>query len=209
MYDHDERRIDDRIVSVSQPHVRPIKRGKAGAATEFGAKISVSLVEGFSFVDRISWDAYNESGDLIGQIESYRNRFGYYPESVHADQIYRTRKNRKYCKNHGIRLSGPPLGRPPAKSEKRREMKQQAYQDELDRIPIEGKFGQAKRRFSLARVMCKLSMTSETAIMVAFLVMNLEKWLKSQLFYLFSVFQAGLFLLIGLITPPMMVPMDI
>ncbi len=57
-------------------------------------------------------------------------------------------------------------------------MKQQAYQDELDRIPIEGKFGQAKRRFSLARVMCKLAMTSETAIMVAFLVINLEKWLN-------------------------------
>lgn len=189
MYDHDEHRIDGRIVSVSQPHVRPIKRGKAGAATEFGAKISVSLIEGFSFVDRISWDAYNESGDLIGQIISYRKRFGHYPESVHADKIYRTRDNRKFCKKHGIRLSGPPLGRPPAESEKRREMKSQAYQDELDRIPIEGKFGQAKRRFSLARVMCKLAMTSETAIMVAFLVMNLEKWLKSSFFYLFLVFQ--------------------
>jgi len=55
-----------RIVSVSQHHVRPIKRGKTGAATQFRAKISVSLVEGFSFVDRISWDVYNESGDLIG-----------------------------------------------------------------------------------------------------------------------------------------------
>ena len=186
MYDHHERRIDDRIVSVSQPHVRPIKRGKAGAATEFGAKISASLINGFSFVDRISWDAYNESGDLVGQVEAYRKRFGNYPESVHADKIYRTRDNRKYCKKHGIRLSGPPLGRPPAQSEKQREVKLQAYRDELDRIPIEGKFGQGKRRFSLARVMCKLALTSETAIMVAFLVMNLEKWLKSLLFYLFS-----------------------
>jgi transposase, IS5 family len=185
MYDHHERRIDDRIVSVSQPHVRPIKRGKAGAATEFGAKISVSLINGFSFVDRISWDAYNESGDLVGQVEAYRKRFGHYPESVHADKIYRTRDNRKYCKRHGIRISGPPLGRPPAQPEKQREVKLQAYRDELDRIPIEGKFGQGKRRFSLARVMCKLSMTSETAIMVAFLVMNLEHWLKSLFFYLF------------------------
>ena len=79
MYTHQESRIDDRIVSISQPHVRPIKRGKAGAATEFGAKISASLVDGHCFVDRISWDAYNESGDLIGQIESYRKRFGHYP----------------------------------------------------------------------------------------------------------------------------------
>lgn len=189
MYDNKKQRIDDRIVSVSQPHVRPIKRGKAGSATEFGAKISVSLVDGFSFVDRIGWNAFNESGDLISQIESYRERFGHYPESVHADKIYRTRENRKYCKKHGIRLSGPPLGRPPAQPEKQREVKLQARQDELDRIPIEGKFGQGKRRFSLARIMCKLAKTSETAIMVAFLVMNLEKWLKSHLFYLFSVFQ--------------------
>ena len=209
MYDHHERRIDDRIVSVSQPHVRPIKRGKAGAATEFGAKISVSLVEGFSFVDRISWDAYNESGDLIGQIESYRKRFGHYPESAHADKIYRTRDNRKYCKKHGIRLSGPPLGRPPTKPEKRREMKSQAYQDELDRIPIEGKFGQGKRRFSLARIMCKLAMTSETAIMVAFLVMNLEKWLRSHLFYLFSVFRNRILCPIGPKTTDLMNPWDI
>lgn len=185
LYDHGETRIEDRIVSVSQPHVRPIKRGKAGAATEFGAKISVSLIDGASFVDRISWDAYNESGDLKGQINAYHNRFGCYPESVHADKIYRNQDNRKFCKKRGIRLSGPPLGRPPADVEKQREVKQQVCQDERDRIPIEGKFGQGKRRFSLARIMCKLSVTSVTAITVAFVVMNLEKWLKGHFFALF------------------------
>ena len=186
LYDHRETRIDDRIVSVSQPHVRPIKRGKAGAATEFGAKISASLIDGVSFVDRIGWDAYNETGDLVGQIEAYRTRFGHYPESVHADKIYRTRDNRKFCKKHGIRLSGPPLGRPPADVEKQKAMVKQAREDELARIPIEGKFGQGKRRFSLSRIMCKLAITSEAAILVAFVVMNLEKWLKGHFFALFS-----------------------
>ena len=33
---------------------------------------------------------------------------------VLTDQIYRTRENRSYCKEHGIRLSGPKLGRPSA-----------------------------------------------------------------------------------------------
>ena len=174
---------------MSQPHVRPIKRGKAGSETEFGDKISVSLVEGFSFLDRLSWDAYNESVDLIEQIDNYRKRFGHYPESVHADKICRTRGNLKYCKKHGIRLSVPPLGRLPAQSEKQYEVRIQTRQDRLDRIAIEGKFGQGKRRLSLARIMCKLARTSETAIKVAFLVMNLEKWLKSLLFYLFSGLQ--------------------
>ena len=36
---------------------------------EFGAKVSVSLVQGFSFVEKIGWDAYNESCDLIEQKE--------------------------------------------------------------------------------------------------------------------------------------------
>jgi hypothetical protein len=191
LYDHGETRIADRIVSISQPHVRPIKRGKAGAPTEFGAKISVSLIDGFSFVDRISWDAYNESADLIEQIEAYRRRFGCYPQSVHADKIYRTRDNRKFCKKHGIRLSGPPLGRPPAQAERQRAIEEQTRQDELDRIPIEGKFGQGKRRFSLARIMSKLDITAEAAILVAFVAMNLEKWLKGQFFAPFFAFMAA------------------
>jgi hypothetical protein len=185
MYDHGEKRIDDRIVSIYQPHVRPIKRGKPGSSTEFGAKISASLVDGYSFLDRLSWDAYNKTLDLVGQAEAYRARFGFYPESIHADKIYRTRNNIRFCKKHGIRLSGPALGRPPADEEKRIAAQKQVRQDELDRIPIEGKFGQGKRRFSLSKIMCKLSATSETAIAVVFLVMNLEKWLQSIFFYLF------------------------
>jgi hypothetical protein len=182
--------------------VRPIKRGKAGAATEFGAKISASLIDGVSFVDRISWDAYNETGDLVGQIEAYRTRFGHYPESVHADKIYRTRGNRKFCKKHGIRLSGPPLGRPPADVEKQKAMVKQAREDELSRIPIEGKFGQGKRRFSLSRIMCKLAITSEAAILVAFVVMNLEKWLKGHFFGRFSCLTVTIWARSRWIMPP-------
>ena len=193
MYDQRCHRISDRIVSISQPHVRPIVRGKVSAATEFGAKLSASLVNGMAFLDRLDWDNFNESTDLIGQIEAYKRRFGYYPESVHCDQIYRSQENRKFCKTHGIRLSGPPLGRPPRKTaenaEEFREKKQQQRQDELDRIPIEGKFGQGKRRFSLGRVMAKLSGTSVTAIAVTFIVMNLEKWLQKLLLWLFFTHQ--------------------
>jgi len=110
MYERGIKRIEDRIVSISQPHVRPIVRGKAGRPVEFGAKVSVSLVNGYSFIERMSWDNFNESKDLKGQIEGYRKQFGYYPESVHADnRIYRSRENVRYCERHGIRLSGPKL----------------------------------------------------------------------------------------------------
>jgi len=125
---------------------------------------------------------------LIDQIEAYYRRLGCYPQSVHADKIYRTRDNLRFCKQHGIRLSCPPLGRPPAQTEKQQEIEQQARRDELDRIPIEGKFEQGKPRFSLARIMCKLYMTSEVDILVALVVMNLKKWLKDQFFAPFFVF---------------------
>jgi transposase, IS5 family len=178
MYENNTHSISDRIVSLSQPHVRPIVRGKAKASVEFGAKVSISLVDGFSYVDKISWDAYNESGDLKEQIKRYKRRFGCYPESVHADTIYRTADNRRFCRKHGIRLSGPQLGRPSGEAEIVKEQKKLQHRDECDRIAVEGKFGQGKRRFSLSRIMAKLDTTSEVTIMMAFIVMNLEKILS-------------------------------
>jgi transposase, IS5 family len=188
MYETKTQRIDDRIVSITQPHVRPIVRGKAGVPVEFGAKLSVSCINGCVFLDRLSWDNFNESTHLQEQVEAYRIRFGCYPESVHADQIYRTRDNRSWCKAHGIRLSGPPLGRPKQDPSVQDELKQQARQDEKVRVWIEGKFGQAKRRFSLARVMAKLAHTAQSAIAITFLVLNLERWLALLLALLFLLY---------------------
>lgn len=141
-----------------------------------------SYYNGYVFLDHISWDNFNESGDLKAQIESYKKYTGYYPESVHVDKIYRTRENRAWCKERGIRISGVPLGRPPKTVSK--EKKKQAVQDERTRNSIEGKFGQGKRKFSLNRVMTKLSHTSQTAIAITFLVMNLSTHL-SRVFYAF------------------------
>ena len=170
------------VVSLSQPHVRPIVRGKAGKPVEFGAKMSASCYNGYVFLDHLSWDNFNESGDLKAQIEKFKEETGFYPESVHVDKIYRTRENRAYCQERGIRMSGPHDGRPPANISK--EKKKQSLEDERVRNAIEGKFGQGKRRFSLNRVMTKLPNTSETAIAITFLVMNLSTLLR-QVFYLF------------------------
>jgi hypothetical protein len=175
MYRDRTHRCADRIVSISQPHVRPIVRGKASQRVEFGAKISASHVDGFVFLDRFSWDAYNETGDLPGQAEAFRRRFGHYPESIHADKIYQTRANRAWCKEKGIRLSGKPLGRP---RELSRDEKRRQRQDEKDRIPIEGKFGNVKRKGTLQRVMAKLAVTSRTVVTIGLIVLNLDTLLR-------------------------------
>ena len=163
-------------MSISQPHIRPIVRGKAGTPVEFGAKLSVSCFDQYVFLDHLSWDNFNESGDFKTQVEAYKNFTGYYPNSVHVDKIYRTRANRAWCKERGIRISGPPLGRPPKNVSK--STKKQAAYDERFRNTIEGKFGQAKRRYGLNCIMTKLPETSETSIAITFLVINLSTLLR-------------------------------
>ena len=113
MYDNNVHSVPDRIVSISQPYIRPIVRGKAKAPTEFGAKLDLSIDDnGMARIEKQSFDAYNESDVLIGAVERYYKRTGHYPERVLADKIYRNRNNLGYCREHGIRLSGPALGRP-------------------------------------------------------------------------------------------------
>ena len=183
MWENNRDTIENRIVSLTQPHIRPIKRGKAKAETEFGAKLSASYFDSYVFLDRLSWDNYNESGDLKTQVEAYKEYTGYYPESVHVDKIYRTRENRNWCKERGIRISGLPLGRPPKNVDKN--VKKQEKEDAKTRNAIEGKFGQGKRRFTLNRVMTKLAETSETSIAITFLVMNLVALYRQQVSCLF------------------------
>lgn len=72
MYAENKHSIPDRIVSLHQPHVRPIVRGKLKAKVEFGAKIHLSLVDGYAFLDTISWDAFNEGSMMMEYIEGDR-----------------------------------------------------------------------------------------------------------------------------------------
>jgi len=188
MFESRTHHIDDRIVSIRQPHVRPIVRGKAGSDTEFGAKISMSIVDGFVHVDRISFDAFNEGGDLPIQLEEYKRRYGVYPAVVQADKLYRTRANHALCKENNIRLSGPGLGRPP-KDEVLREMKKQIKADEGERVEIEGGFGVLKRKYSWDEIRARLVSTSITWICMAAIARNLEKAYRAFLSLLISAYR--------------------
>lgn len=169
--------VDDRIVSLSQPWVRPIVRGKSKAPTEFGAKISIAVVDGYTFVDKISFDAYNEGehDEFEAVVEKYHERFGYYPERILADKIYRSRKNRALCKKHGIRLSGPKLGKP---GKNHKEEIQQELREIGERNAVEGKFGNAKRKLGLGLIMAKLKETTENMISMDIFVLNMEHYMR-------------------------------
>ena len=93
MYDNRTHSVPDRIVSVNQPFVRPIVRGKAGKPVEFGAKLDISVVDGWTRLECCSFDAYNEAGNLREMAERFRVREGHYPSRILADKIYRNREN--------------------------------------------------------------------------------------------------------------------
>jgi hypothetical protein len=178
MYREKKHKVEDRIVNIHQPWVRPIVRGKATANVEFGAKISVSMVDGYVMVEQLDWNAFNEAGDLQTAVERYRERHGCYPERILADKIYRNRKNHQYCAELGIRMNGTKLGRPPKDKRLYEEQKRLEKSEAGERNAVEGKFGEGKRCYTLSRVMTRLKNTSEVSIHMTFIVMNLEKRLR-------------------------------
>lgn len=94
MYKDHTHSVEDRIVNIYQPHVRPIVRGKDRANVEFGAKLGVSIQDGYARINTLSREAYNESTDLKKQVEDYKRLNGYYPKVVITDKIYGDRKDR-------------------------------------------------------------------------------------------------------------------
>jgi hypothetical protein len=187
MFTSKKNKIEDRLVSLQQPHARPIKRGKGGGKdTEFGPKINVSLSEGIARVDQIDFNAFNESQGLPAQIEAYKALYGYYPALVLADKIYWTRANRKYLKDRNIDIGGVPLGRKKEQSKHERERQRKRNNK---RSEVEGKFGQAKRKYGLDDVMTRLPETIKAEIHLTFLSLNLIKMVKTTLFLFFRPLQ--------------------
>jgi IS5 family transposase len=187
MFHSREHKIQDRIVSLHMPFIRPIVRGKTNADVEFGAKLSISVVNGFCYKETLSFDAYNEGTTLQQSAENYKRRFGNYPEAILADKIYRNRENLQFCKRNHIRFSGPPLGRPAKYPTVLKEQRKQEILDSGIRNAVEGKFGEGKRTYGLARIMTRLQGTSESVISLQLLVMNLEYRLRLLLYYFFKV----------------------
>jgi hypothetical protein len=200
MYKDKIHSVDNRIVNIYQPYVRPIVRGKDKAQVESrGAGLGVSIQNGFARINTLSWEAYNEGSDLKGQVEAYRKLNGFYPKVVISDKIYGSRENRQWLKDLDIRYSGKALGRPSAKSQtpyRKRKFKQ----EQGIRNQVEGKFGQGKNGYNLSRVRARAARTSESLpgwqtgwIAAIFFVMNLVRFSKEFLFSFFQMVLGSLF----------------
>ncbi len=172
MYNERKKSIENRIVSLHKPYVRPIVHGKNDKGVEFGAKTNLSLVGKFLFSDHISFDNFNEGTKLQDSVKAFYKRFGKYPKYVLADAIYGTRKNRNYLDELGIRYTFKPLGRPKKDASSDYQTRWRKHKQK-ERNRIEGAIGNSKTRYDLAEVRAKTDKTEKAWIQMALLSRNI------------------------------------
>ena len=164
-FDSGDRResIPDRIVSVSKPYVRPIVRGKEVKSVEFGAKCNNIMVDGISFIEKLSFNAFNEGTRLQHCVKMHRRLFGVDVKKIGGDASYAGTDNRGFCKENGIQTSFVKRGRPT------QEKKEQDYvRQELARVratAMEGSFGIQKEHYAMRRIKAR---KKETEILYIF-----------------------------------------
>ena len=163
--------IENRIVSLHKPQVRPIKRGKLGKETEFGPKASLSHVGCFTFLDRLSSDNYNESGDVALQLANYQERFGVLPKDMVGDRIYGTNANRKFLNDNQIRDAFEPLGRKPVYDNREAGWRRRKRRE---RNRIEGSFGNIKNHYGLNCIRYSIAGGDELYVRLGLMAANLK-----------------------------------
>ena len=156
-----EAKIHNRIVSLAKDYIRPIIRGKEIKRTEFGAKVHTFMVDGISFVEHFSYNAFHEGNGLENTIEKHREYFGSC-KAIGADRIYATNANRRYCGIHHITTNFVPKGRKPKPTAANKE--KQAIRKALAKARathMEGSFGNEKQHYSLKTIKARRADTEK------------------------------------------------
>ena len=174
--------IPNRIVSLGKPHLRPIVRGKKVKSVEFGAKVNNILVDGISFIEKLSFNAFNDGSQLIHCLKMHKRLFGVEAKKVGVDTGYAGTENRDYCKANGIKTSFAKRGRPFDEKKKEKDL----VRKELARVratAMEGSFGTQKEHYNLRRVKAR---TRRTEILYIFFgihtanVVQLADWIEQR-----------------------------
>ena len=157
-----KREVKHRIVSIDRPYIRPIVRGKENKRVEFGAKVNNIQIDGISFIEHISFEAFNEGGRLKECIQYQESLTGTKVGRVGADTIYANNPNRTYCTENKIITNFVRKG-PKPKDEDTQVSTTRRIIGNLRATVMEGSFGNQKQHFTLARVAAR-NRWSETLI---------------------------------------------
>ena len=146
-----KKEVKHRIVSIDRPYLRPIVRGKENKRVEFGAKVNNIQIDGISFIEHHSFEAFNEGTRLRQCVEYQQSLTGVKVTRIGMDTIYATNANRRYCTENGITTNfvrkGPkPKDEPADVSSARRII------GNLRATVMEGSFGNQKLHYGVGRI---------------------------------------------------------
>ena len=144
------RKVNDRIVSIDRHYVRPIVRGKETKSVEFGAKVNNIQIDGISFIEHLSFKAFNEGIRLKDCIRMQQKLMNVRVRCAAGDSIYANNANRRFCTKYGISTSFVRKGRAAKDEPLRKVLRSELSKERATRL--EGSFGTQKQHYSLARI---------------------------------------------------------
>lgn len=147
----------NRIVSISKSYLRPIVRGKEIKKVEFGAKVNKIQINGISFIEHLSFDAFNEGTRFKSSVRLAQKLTHSKLAIMGADAIYATNNNRKYATRNNIRTDFCRKGRAGKHEEQRKQLASMITKERASRL--EGSFGKEKEHYHLKKVKARTQKT--------------------------------------------------
>jgi hypothetical protein len=160
----------NRIVSISKGYLRPIVRGKEIKKVEFGAKVNKLQIDGINFIQRISFDAFNEGVELENTVYKAQQLTKVKVKVLGADAIYATNKNRNFVSENFIKTDFRPKGKKP--KDYKEQQKNRAIISKERATRLEGSFGKDKEHYHLKKVKAKTPQTEKLWIFFGIHVAN-------------------------------------
>ena len=164
--------IENRIVSLQQPHIRPIVRGKENKRVEFGPKVNMLRVGGVNVIEHFSFDNFNEGTRFETACLKYAAATGDC-QQMGADAIYATNKNRSFAKSEGISTGFKRKGKLPSDETVKASIKNiQTVISIIRATHMEGSFGNEKSHYGLTKMRVKLPQTQKVMLFFGVLTAN-------------------------------------
>ncbi len=163
-------KVKERIVSIHQPHIRPMVRGKYPVEVEFGPKVLLNLKNNFLFLEDLQFNNVSDTQLLDTAIKGYKERFNSLPTQLTTDRGFWSPENYTLAEDYGIaKIAIENKG-------KSSYLKDKPFRERLRclRCSIEAKISLAKRKFGLGRIRYTIQNGEEIWVRLSLISMNLK-----------------------------------
>lgn len=181
MFDNNVRSVENRIVSIFKPYIRPIVRGKENKAVEFGMKTHKIQIAGISFVEYNSFDAYNESTRMESTLALHGELTGVKCIRAAFDQLYATNANRKLLTQAQILTNFSRKGRESTQQSEAEKKEEQNIKQQLGKeraTILEGSFGNEKNHYGLRKIKARSAETEQVWMFFGMMTANAVKVMR-------------------------------